>query len=219
MKHVAHNAVRIQYVTDEVTNNPLPDWLYVKHNEVKNCLLSVKADDRRGCIEVKYHQGKVIFRATKHQLESKTVAGELTHDAMLSFASPKDEYLFGLGQFQDGYTNVRGLSRRLTQVNTQASIPMLISSKGYGVLWNNYGLTDFNPCDHSVALTRQEGQGSQEMVNVTSTDGNKQEIRQRYQFVGTLEAVEDGDYALLLDVGQKMALRHNLFIDRATVIE
>lgn len=219
VKHVAHNAVRIQYVTDEVTNNPLPDWLYVKHNEVKNCLLSVKADDRRGCIEVKDHRGKVVFRATKHQLENNTVAGEPTHDATLSFASSKDEYLFGLGQFQDGYTNVRGLSRRLTQVNTQTSIPMLISSKGYGVLWNNYGLTDFNPCDHSVALTRQEGQGRQEMVNVTSTDGNKQEMRQRYQFVGTLEAAEDGDYALLLDVGQKMARRHNLCIDGETVIE
>ena len=36
-----------------------------------------------------------------------------------SFVSPSDEFLFGSGQFQDGYLNVKGLPRRLTQVNTQ----------------------------------------------------------------------------------------------------
>ena len=65
-----------------------------------------------------------MFTATNHQFKD----GEAT----LSFDSPDDEFLYGLGQFQDGYSNVRGLSRRLTQVNTQISIPMLISSKGYG---------------------------------------------------------------------------------------
>ena len=58
------------------------------------------------------------------------------------FVSPKDEYIYGTGQFQDGYLNIRGLTRRLTQVNTQISIPFILSSKGYGLLWNNYGLTD-----------------------------------------------------------------------------
>jgi alpha-D-xyloside xylohydrolase len=53
--------------------------------------------------------------------------------AQLAFASPKDEYLFGLGQFQDGYSNIRGLARRLTQVNTQISVPMMLSNKGYGI--------------------------------------------------------------------------------------
>ena len=51
---------------------------------------------------------------------------------MQRFVSPPDEYLFGTGQFQDGYLNIRGLSRRLTQVNSQISIPFILSSKGYG---------------------------------------------------------------------------------------
>jgi alpha-D-xyloside xylohydrolase len=33
---------------------------------------------------------------------------------------------------QDGHLNLRGLPRRLTQVNTQISLPFLLSSKGYG---------------------------------------------------------------------------------------
>ncbi len=55
------------------------------------------------------------------------VSGTTAQDA---FLSPNDEYLFGTGQFQDGYLNVRGLPRRLTQVNSQISIPFLLSSRG-----------------------------------------------------------------------------------------
>ena len=207
---VARNAVRVQYAEGEVKNE-LPDWLYVKHGEVKSADVKVDVDARRQLLTVKNRQGKVLFKATSHQMSN----GE----ASLAFASPKDEFLFGLGQFQDGYSNVRGLSRRLTQVNTQISLPMLLSSKGYGILWNNYGLVDFNPCDRSVSLVRREGQGASEVVNVTTTEGGRQEVRQRNLYEGTIEVAEAGDYSLLLDVGQKMARRHNLLIDGQKVID
>ncbi len=207
---VARNAVRIQYAEGEVKND-LPDWLYVKHGAVKSNDVKVDVDSRRQVLTVKNRQGRVVFTATRHQLEG----GEAT----LTFASPKDEYLCGLGQFQDGYANVRGLSRRLTQVNTQISLPMLLSSKGYGVLWNNYGLVDFNPSDRSVKLTRREGEGASEVVNVTTTEGGRQEVRRRNVYEATIDVSAAGDYALLLDVGQKMARRHNLVIDGQKVID
>ena len=207
---VARNAVRVQYAEGEVKND-LPDWLYVKHGAVKSKDVKVDVDSRRQVLTVKNRQGRVVFTATRHQLEG----GEAT----LTFASPKDEYLCGLGQFQDGYANVRGLSRRLTQVNTQISLPMLLSSKGYGVLWNNYGLVDFNPSDRSVKLTRREGEGASEVVNVTTTEGGRQEVRRRNIYEATIDVAAAGDYALLLDVGQKMARRHNLVIDGQKVID
>ena len=207
---VAKNAVRIQYFEGTLVDT-LPDWLYVKHNEVESNAISVNVDARQQWLTVKNKQGRVVFTALRHQLQ----AGE----AKLAFVSPEDEFLYGLGQFQDGYSNVRGLSRRLTQVNTQISIPMLLSNKGYGILWNNYGLTEFNPCDLSVALERREGQGASEVVNVTTTEGNRREVRQRNLYEATINVAEAGDYALLLDVGQKMARRHNLLIDGKTVIE
>ena len=210
VRYVARNAVRIQYAEGEVKND-LPDWLYVKHGAVKSNDVKVDVDSRRQVLTVKNRQGRVVFTATRHQLEG----GEAT----LTFASPKDEYLCGLGQFQDGYANVRGLSRRLTQVNTQISLPMLLSSKGYGVLWNNYGLVDFNPSDRSVKLTRREGEGASEVVNVTTTEGGRQEVRRRNIYEATIDVAAAGDYALLLDVGQKMARRHNLVIDGQKVID
>ena len=210
IKKVAHNAVRIIYQEGEDSNN-LPDWLYVKHDEVDNCDVQIEVDNVSQKVTLKDKNGIIRFQATRHELQNGC--------ATLTIQSPQDECLYGLGQFQDGYSNVRGLSRRLTQVNTQISLPMLLSSKGYGILWNNYGLTEFNPCQQSVTLTKREGKSSQEVVNITTTEGGRQEIRERNIYEATFEVAESGDYSLLLDVGQKMARRHNLTIDDETVIE
>ncbi len=227
VKPVAKNAVRIQYIPKGKKKNlvsQLPDWLYVKHDEVKNCDVTVENDTVNRILRIKDKRGKVVFTATKHMLKrfnSSTYSQNPGfYEATLTFDSPKDEYLYGLGQFQDGYSNVRGLSRRLTQVNTQISIPMLISSKGYGILWNNYGLTDFNPCDYrGWPLNKQEATGTSEVVNVTTTEGGRREVRQRNIYTVDFTANETGDYRIMLDVGQKMARRHNLAIDGKTVIE
>ena len=210
VRQVAPNAVRIQYYEQETTSE-LPDWLYVKHDEVKSRNVTVDVDESRQAVTIKDRQGTPVFTATLHQMQGR--------EATLAFRSAGDERLYGLGQFQDGYSNVRGLSRRLTQVNTQISIPMLLSSKGYGVLWNNYGLTEFNPCDHQAKMRLLDEAGQTEVVNVTSTEGGKQEVRQRNIYEATIDLAEDGDYSLLLDVGQQMARRHNLSIDGQTVIE
>ena len=221
IKAVAKNAVRVQYTTTGESSilDQLPDWIYVKHDEVTATDLKTEIDPSHQTLSIKDKQGRIVFTATRHQLKAATLAGEPVQEATLAFASPKDECLFGLGQFQDGYSNVRGLPRRLTQVNTQISIPMLLSSKGYGILWNNYGLTEYNPCEQSVQLKKNAESGTREVVEVTSTEGGKQEVRERHIFEAAIDLAEEGDYALLLDVGQKMARRHNLTIDGKTVIE
>ena len=190
---LARNAVRIQYVEGEQQTSELPDWLYVKHGLVQSQDMKVKVDVKRQRIVIRDKGGKSVFTATCHQFSS----GEAT----LAFATAKDECLFGLGQFQDGYSNVRGLSRRLTQVNTQISLPMLISSKGYGILWNNYGLTEFNPCKKLVRLEKRQGAGARDVVDVTTTEGNRREVRERHIFEAAIDITEAGDYSLLLDEG------------------
>ena len=209
VRKVAKNAVRIQYY-EHADDSDLPDWLYVKHDEVQNDL-KVDVDKRKRTVTIRDKEGRAVLVATQHRLADG--------GATLAFASPMDECLYGLGQFQDGFSNIRGLSRRLTQVNTQISIPMILSNKGYGLLWNNYGLVEFNPAENHVALVKAEGVGEKEEVNVTSTEGGRREVRERNIFKETLSITKEGDYALLLDVGQKMARRHNLVIDGNTVIE
>ncbi len=56
------------------------------------------------------------------------------------FEAYDDERLYGLGQYQEKQLNRKGLTLELAQRNSQASIPFLLSSRGYGFLWNNPAL-------------------------------------------------------------------------------
>lgn len=59
-----------------------------------------------------------------------------------SFAIAPDEQIYGLGQHQDGYMSYRGSSVHLQQKNMEIGIPVLVSSRGYGLLWDNPAITD-----------------------------------------------------------------------------
>lgn len=224
------DAVRIRYIEGEVRD--MPEMVYEQSASVKlkkasadgktvfsTARMAITVDPEADVVTIADASGKEVFKATGHELKEATVQGETTREATLTLDSPEDEYLYGLGQFQDGFLNVKGLTRRLTQVNTQIAIPFLMSSKGYGILWNNYGLTDFNPAENKVVMEREAGEGAARRVNVTSTEGGRMEIRRNNNFKATVEIPEDGQYAILLDVGQKMARRHNLSIDGQTVTD
>lgn len=184
---------------------------------LKNVRVKVSVSDGR--ISFLSSDGKVILGEEGGQIQASSVQGEQTYVSTQTFHSPSDEYLYGLGQFQDGYLNVRGLTRRLTQVNTQIAIPFVMSNKGYGLLWNNYGLTEFNPSSSVIALQKTGASGDKVTVNVTSTEGGKEEVRESNVFAGSLQIESDGQYALMLDVGSSMARRHNLEIDGHTVVD
>lgn len=49
----------------------------------------------------------------------------------------RDEKLFGMGQYQQPDMNLKGNDIELAHRNSQASIPFVLSSLGYGLLWNN----------------------------------------------------------------------------------
>ena len=86
--------------------------------------------------------------------------GNKTWQLEQSFFSPKDEALYGLGQHQEGWFNLRGIPFRLQQANTNISIPVVLSTKGYGLIWNNASATDFNPADEPIRIDPKTGLGS-----------------------------------------------------------
>ena len=53
------------------------------------------------------------------------------------FAAYPDEKLYGLGQHQHGLYDQKGAVVELVQRNSEVTIPFLVSSRGYGFLWNN----------------------------------------------------------------------------------
>ena len=228
---IQDDAVRIRYTEGEVRD--MPEMVY-EQTEAEAALkktteggktifstgaMTITVDPADGTVSISDAAGKEVFKATGHELKASQVQGEATREATLTMESPQDEYLYGLGQFQDGFLNVKGLTRRLTQVNTQIAVPFLMSSKGYGILWNNYGLTDFNPADTKIVMQRGAAEGEERKVNVTSTEGGRWETRRNNNFEAEVEIPESGQYAILLDVGQKMARRHNLSIDGTTITD
>jgi len=61
-----------------------------------------------------------------------------------------DEALYGLGQYQNGLIDWKNVPLRFRQFNQQDAVPFLVSTKGYGLLWDNYSITNFNPPEHQL---------------------------------------------------------------------
>ena len=52
----------------------------------------------------------------------------------------RNEKIYGMGQYQQPYLNLKGTDLEMAHRNSQASVPFAISSLGYGILWNNPGI-------------------------------------------------------------------------------
>ncbi len=227
------NTLRVKFVRQPL-GIQMPEWIYVndttsrppvdikeERGHIAVILPGMKAqvDKMTGQVTFLSPEGKTVLRELDRELIPSSIQGVPTYHATQRFYSPTDEHLFGLGQFQDGYLDVRGLSRRLTQVNTQIATPMLVSDKGYGILWNNYGLTDFNPANDTIRLTPVRSEGKAEKVEVTSTEGGKEEIRNDYIFASEITIPVSGRYSVMLDVGQTMARKYHLRIGGKTIFD
>ena len=69
--------------------------------------------------------------------EWKGVIGGSDYSLTVRFDANEGEKLFGMGQYQQPYLDLKGTMLELAQRNSQNSVPFLISSLGYGMLWNN----------------------------------------------------------------------------------
>lgn len=230
---LADNAVRVQFFT--VENNALPELVFevnalvpeFKVNETKKSIkvtlnnLVVELDKTTGKLSYFDAKGKLLLseKADSRTLKPGTVMGEPCFFIEQTFDSPSDETLFGLGQFQDGHYNLKGISRRLTQVNSQIAIPFVYSGKGYGLLWHQYGLTDFNPADNFVSLVKQEKPAeSEKLVEVTTTAGTQKVSQNQSLYLGKFSVPKDGEYSIFLDLGA-MGNRHYVVIDGKPVLD
>jgi alpha-D-xyloside xylohydrolase len=85
------------------------------------------------------------------RFEPVTVQGGETYHLRQQWRSQPDESLMGLGQHQAGLVNIKGYDLDLWQQNTEIVVPLLVSSKGYGILWDNNSYTKFgDPRDYTA---------------------------------------------------------------------
>lgn len=74
--------------------------------------------------------------------ELKPIVGASDYKLAMRFEAYEDEHIFGMGQYQEGMLDRKGCKLSLSQRNSQSSVPFLISTRGYGFLWNNPAIGD-----------------------------------------------------------------------------
>ena len=76
-------------------------------------------------------------------LTPNQINGMNTLRSRQEFVLAPDEAIYGLGQHQNGWMNYCGATVHLQQRNpTESAVPVLVSSRGYGILWDNPAITE-----------------------------------------------------------------------------
>lgn len=121
-----------------VTNNP-------REAVLTTTKLKVKVDLTTGSLGFfdSSDQPIVLEKQNGRTLTPAEVQGEKTFQVRQVWQAKADEALYGLGQHQFGLMDIKGYDLDLWQRNTVVAVPFLVSSRGYGILWDNTSWTRF----------------------------------------------------------------------------
>lgn len=104
------------------------------YNQKGELLLEEYCRNRRDILDAKCSAIEIEAR------EFKPIVGGDYHLTWRLESLFSDEKIYGMGQYQQPYLDLKGMDLELAHRNSQASVPFALSSKGYGVLWNNPGV-------------------------------------------------------------------------------
>ncbi|WP_185234675.1 TIM-barrel domain-containing protein [Teredinibacter franksiae] len=94
-----------------------------------------------------------------------------------AFERGETERLYGLGQFQNGQINLAGQNVELTTYNLIISIPFMVSTNNYGVLWDNNSVTNFGDTEFAKPLAEDlklfDAEGKEGGLTARYYDGDK----------------------------------------------
>jgi alpha-D-xyloside xylohydrolase len=152
------NIVRVTYVNgaELPTNKSLsviavPEKVRLKRSEndrafsLSSSGIKVQIDKQTGVVSFfdAANQSLLQELAQGRKMTPATVAGADVTACAQSFGTAADEGIYGLGQHQRGVWNYaeNDSSVRLAQANTDVGIPVIASSKGYMLLWDNPAVT------------------------------------------------------------------------------
>ena len=105
--------------------------------------LTVKVTKAGSIVSYFDKSGHLILSEDSKLITAATVLGINTNTCSATFNSPVTEGLFGLGQHQESIMNYKTKTLVLDQQNTQIALPFMVTTSGYGLLWDNYSLTNF----------------------------------------------------------------------------
>jgi len=112
---------------------------------LRTARLQARVDLVSGAVSFLDPQGRPILaeQPGSRTLEPAAVQGAQTFHVRQAWAANPGESLYGLGENQLGLLDIRGRDLDLWQHNGTVAVPFLVSSAGYGLLWDNNSYTRF----------------------------------------------------------------------------
>ena len=160
VKTAAGTAVRLQVVSPEIVRvSVTPDGKFRDRESlmvlpqkggaeyaVKTVEDSVTVTTEALCVKVSKMDGGIgFYKADGTPLavdgHASFVPNGAAWSTTVSYASSDEEAFYGLGQHQAGEFDHKGRREELYQYNTKISVPMVVSNKGYGLLFDAYSLS------------------------------------------------------------------------------
>lgn len=233
--------VRLQVFAEDIVRvtaspladfNNLPDYLMVVAQpeavpfdvattantvELNTRRLSARLDLRTGKVAFFDHFGTPLLKETERNFgPPRDDPGQQDADSysvQQNFLTDTNEGFYGLGQQQNGLVNHAGHPVEITTHNLVIAVPFLVSSKNYGVLWNNAAVSRFG--DPAPASLLQEGfdlfdaEGKKGGLTVTYFDGDRKlltrvESDTNYQF---LQRADQREFPLPAEATEAKDLR------------
>ena len=115
---------------------------------IRTSKLQIKVDRKTNAVSYMDNKGNEILSEANDpnkEMRDTTVAGIRTSSCAVSFFSPVTEGLYGLGchPLDTGAINYKGRNQSLAIKYLTGAIPVLLSTRGYGLMWDNYSESDF----------------------------------------------------------------------------
>jgi len=105
--------------------------------------IKAKINYRTASVEFYDPENKPILSEATCKFSPVVYESDSAYQIEQQFILSPDEGIYGLGQHQMGVMNYRGHKVLLAQANTEAVNPFLVSTRNYGILWDNYSLTQY----------------------------------------------------------------------------
>lgn len=127
-----------------------------KGNTLSSSELSVRLDEKTGCITFMTAKGKMLLREKDYQFEQRKTGNDAGRwIATQRYILQRNEAVYGLGTLQNGKMNRRGEHIRMEQENLQDFQNVLQSVNGWGIFWDNYSPTTFDDGPQGMSFSSE----------------------------------------------------------------
>ena len=129
---------------------------------IASAKLRIEVDKASGALRFLDTAGKLYTEeqpAAPQTLKQVTISGAPTYEAQNGFVLRPDEAIYGLGFTADDTSNRRGKEVLLVQTNVGIIIPVLVSSRRYGIMWDTYSQMRFKDDASGASLWAESAPG------------------------------------------------------------